>query len=171
MDFVDFLDLALDRAYLDDGAVQIFLSHATSDHDLVGQIKVAIGDTADVYCTEDDVKAGVNVHDKIRAQIRKSDLVVVLLTGLAADRIYLHQEIGAAKQAGKLVIPLVGNDVPHSSLGMLEGTEYIRIDPDSGDWLPRLRSRVEGIQRMEQSLAAALGVVLVIAGLLVLSRQ
>jgi hypothetical protein len=151
--------------------MQIFLSHATADRTMVAQVKAAVGTVATVYCTEDDVQAGVNVHTKIQERIRKSEFVIVLLTSRSADRIYLHQEIGLAKEAGKLIIPLVGNDVPASKLGLLEGTEYIQIDEPNSDWMPRLSRRVQGLVRDRVATDVALGIVLVVAGILLLSES
>jgi hypothetical protein len=128
--------------------VQIFLSHATSDSGLVAQVKTALSPLATVYCTEDDGQAGLNVHTKIQDQIRKSDFMIVLLSNNGAESIYLHQEIGFARSADKLIIPVVSVGVTSHKLGMLEGLEYIQID-DTDDWLARLSSRVDVLVRTE----------------------
>lgn len=134
--------------------MQIFLSHATSDHELVRQVKAAIGKLAIVYCTEDDVQAGSNVHTKIQGQIRKSELMIVLLSTDGAESIYLHQEIGFAKSEGKLIIPVVAAGLSSTRLGMLEGIEYIQID-DRADWLTRLSAHVEALVRASEEKAKA----------------
>jgi|GEM_PF-1694934 len=134
--------------------MQIFLSHSSADSDLVAQVKAAVRSLAAVYCTEDDVQAGINVHSKIQAQIRKSDLMIVLLSHNGAASPYLHQEIGFAKSAGKLIIPVVSTDVSARSLGMLEGIEYIQLDDDV-DWLTRLSIRVEAVVRTSEAKAKA----------------
>lgn len=134
--------------------MQIFLSHATSDGELVAQVKAAVGTLASVYCTEDDIQAGSNVHVKIQQQIRKSELMIVLLSNHGAESIYLHQEIGFARSAGKLIIPLVAPGLSSTRLGMLEGIEYIQID-EGADWLTRLSARVEGLVRASEAKAKA----------------
>ena len=128
--------------------MQIFLSHATSDSGLVAQVKTALSPLVTVYCTEDDGQAGVNVHTKIQEQIRKSDFMIVLLSNSGAESIYLHQEIGFARSADKLIIPVVSVGVTSHKLGMLEGLEYIQID-NTDDWLARLSSRVDMLVRAE----------------------
>lgn len=151
--------------------MQIFLSHASEDREIVAQVKTAVGSLATVYCTEDDVQAGVNVHMKIQKQIQKCDLMVVLLTTNGAESAYLHQEIGFAKKAGKLIIPVVSSGVSNHKLGMLEGIEYIKIDEDDDRWLSRLSVRVESLMVDSDTMTTvlAIGVLLVVVGVLVVS--
>jgi len=134
--------------------MQIFLSYATVDRSLVAQVKAAIGTRATVYCAEDDVRAGVNVHSKIQAALAKSDLVIALISDHGARSIYLHQETGFAKSSNKMIIPVVSANASQTSLGMLEGIEYIKLD-ENEDWLTRLSARVEPLVR-ENAQAAKL---------------
>ena len=88
--------------------MQLFLSHATADSELVGRIHTELTPLGTaVYLAEHDNQAGTNVHAKIVDALRASDLVIVLLTQAGFDSRYVQQEIGAALNAGKLVIPLV----------------------------------------------------------------
>ncbi len=134
--------------------MQIFLSHSSADSDLVAQVKAAVGSLAAVYCTEDDVQAGVNAHSKIQAQIRKSDLMIVLLSH-NGGRLSLPTSGDRLRQERrKLIIPVVSTDVSARSLGMLEGIEYIQLDDDV-DWLTRLSIRVEAVVRTSEAKAKA----------------
>jgi len=158
--------------------MQIFLSHATADRMLVEQIRSSIGSLATIYCTEFDNQAGVNVHEKILQKIRDSDLLVVLLTVNGLQSSYVHQEIGAAKSAGKLVVPIVAGGTGPGELGMLEGIEYISLDPSaSAEAISRLGERVlairaQGMREAEATREAMelLGVAIMIAGIVLLTR-
>ncbi|WP_459982148.1 toll/interleukin-1 receptor domain-containing protein [Nocardioides sp. AN3] len=109
--------------------MELFLSHATRDEQLVAEV-VSRLDAAGVqtYLAERDGRAGTNVHSKIEAAIRRSDLVIALLTEAGGSSSYVHQEIGYARRAGKLIIPVVTAGMADHGLGMLEGTEYIVVD-------------------------------------------
>jgi hypothetical protein len=127
--------------------VRIFLSHATADREVIAQVKLAVGSLATVYCTEDDNRAGVNVHKKVQREIDKSDFVIALLTKEAAVSSYVHHELGWAQKAGKLIIPVISGEVSPKDLAMLEGIEYINIDDSIRE-------------------AATVGIVLVVLGVL-----
>ena len=88
--------------------MELFLSHATVDGRLVGLITDRLEPLGvSVYTAEYDNQAGKNVHAKVAEAIPRCDLVVVLLTAAGYDSKYVHQEIGYARRAGKLTIPLV----------------------------------------------------------------
>jgi hypothetical protein len=123
---------------------------------VVAKVKAAVGSLATVYCTEDDVKAGVNVHEKIQDQIDKSAMVIGLYTANGADSIYLHEEIGYAKKAKKLILPVVASGVADQKLGMLQGIEQIRIDETAEDWMTRLTLRVRELVRADAKNNATL---------------
>lgn len=52
----------------------------------------------------------------------------MLLSKRGASAPYVHQEIGYARSAKKLIIPLVEPGVSASQLAMLQGLEYIPFD-------------------------------------------
>jgi hypothetical protein len=55
--------------------------------------------------------------------------MVVLLTTNGTESYAVHQEIGVAVGKNKLVIPLVEAGVAPSALVLLQGLEYIAVDP------------------------------------------
>lgn len=131
--------------------MELFLSHATSDAAIISEIRsrlAAVG--VGVYTAEHDVRAGHSVHDKIDQAIRRCDVMVVLLTKAGNDSSYVHQEIGFAKRAGKLIIPVVTPEVARAGLGMLEGIEYIVVDEnDPSSALHVLSGRIEQLARQK----------------------
>jgi hypothetical protein len=159
--------------------VKVFLSHSTSDRELVEDILGAVQPFAEVYCTEFDGKAGENVHEKIQQKIRESDLLVVLLTSVAIDSNYVHQEVGFAKGAGRLVVPIVATGIASDKLGMLQGIEYISLDSSaSAEAVSRLGKRIDDLRQKSlkaeaeatQDAMQLLGVVLAIAGIVFWTR-
>ena len=112
-------------------AFQAFLSHSTRDQALVDQIKervVAAG--VQLYLAEHDPHPGRLLSQKVQEAIDRSPAVVLLLTPNSYDSAFVHQEVGYAIKGRKIVIPLVDPLVPHEALAMLEGREYILLNPD-----------------------------------------
>ena len=149
--------------------MKLFLSHATVDAALVNLVTtrlVPLGVT--VYAAEYDNKAGADVHEKVRAEIRVCDLMVVLLTRAGHASVYVQQEIGFGLAEGKIVIPIVTPEVEKANLGMLADTEYIvynEIEPASG--LHLLSQRIEELSRQHIQLQKQREDFLFVGGLLV----
>jgi len=146
--------------------MELFLSHATADADLVGLITSRLEPLGVVvYAAEHDNQAGTNVHAKVADALRRCDLMVVLLTAAGYNSHYVHQEIGFAQRANKLTIPMVTSVAARRGLGMLEGIEYIQVDEDEpSEALQKLSHRVAHIkhsrqQRHDDLVVAALALV------------
>ena len=82
----------------------------------------------DLYLAEHDPQPGFSVADKVIAAIERSDAVVVLLTEAGATAPFVQQEIGAARHAAKLIVPIVQEGVDIRMLAMLSGLERINVD-------------------------------------------
>jgi hypothetical protein len=155
--------------------MEIFLSHATADTTIVDAIRSRLSPLGvAVYATEHDGQAGVNVHAKIQAAIRRCDLMTVLLTSRGNNSHYVHQEIGYAKRDKKLIIPLVTADVASGGIGMLEGIEYIVVDDtDPTDALHLLSKRIESIKirQADQDALVMAGLILVAIGIMLIAMN
>jgi hypothetical protein len=81
-----------------------------------------------LYLAEHDPQPGVNLAVKVGGAIVDSDAVIALLTKAAADSPYVQQEIGLAKGANKLIVPIVQVGVDPRALGILTGLERIEVD-------------------------------------------
>lgn len=133
---------------------RVFLSHSNEDADHVNRVKGQVAPLGvDLYAAEHDVQAGHNLEGKVLAAIRESDALVVLLTVDGAESAYVQQEVGAAKAAGTLVIPLVAVGVDRTRLGMLQGIEYIEFDPrQPEEAMDKLTLRLGKLLREKQNL-------------------
>lgn len=129
-----------------------FVSHSSRDSELVIALHErlhAVG--IELYLAEHDVRPGSALSAKVQSAIERSHTVIVLLTENAANSAYVQQEIGYALRCGRPVIPLVEARVSKDSLAMLEGCEYIPLDPsdpakafkDAEAYLERLKSQKE----------------------------
>lgn len=108
---------------------RLFLSHGSADRPVVETIRgqlMQLGIYA--YMHEHDGQAGVRVAEKIQKEIEASDGVIALITQNSKASPYVHQEIGFALRAERLIIPLVDPAVASESLAMLQGVEWIPFD-------------------------------------------
>ena len=127
--------------------MRIFLSHSSRDRaqcEALKETAEAMG--IEAYLAEHDVQPGTNLAEKIKREIVRSDAIVVLLSDNGAEAPYVHQEIGVAVNAKKVVVPLVAPGVHEDRLAMLKGVEYIPFDlqaPDEGH--ARLKVALQGL--------------------------
>lgn len=108
---------------------RIFLSHSTQDRRLCEWLRdSAAGVGVSLYLAEHDVRPGEHLAKTITKAIRDSVAVVVLITTNSVNAPYVHQEVGIALEANKVVIPLVQPGIDSSRLAMLQGLKYIEFD-------------------------------------------
>lgn len=137
--------------------LRVFFSHSSQDADWVQRVGAqATAAGVEVYLAEHDVSPGRQLSEKVTEAIESSDAVIVLLSKNSLASIYVQQEIGVAHHAGKLVIPILMGEVVGTDLGILNGREYILLDPAMPhDGLSRLSSALtQLIERQRQQLEA-----------------
>src|SRR5260370_20587028 len=106
-----------------------FLSHSMKDQavvELLRQQIVALG--VDLYLAEHDPQPGKPLADKVIEAIHRTDAMVVLLTEAGAAAPFVQQEIGVARGARKLIVPIVQEGIDGNVLAMLAGVERIAVD-------------------------------------------
>jgi hypothetical protein len=111
---------------------RVFISHSAADKAVVDILDAharAVG--FETYLYERETEGGRAVSEKVQEAIGKCDAVVALLTEASATSAYVHQEIGYALGQNKLVLPLVDRGLHTPPVAMLQGTEYIPLDPAS----------------------------------------
>jgi len=149
----------------------VFISHSTKDLDIVYELAKWLRlNGIIVHVAELQTQAGKLLHQKIAGLIELSDCVLAILTVGGARSEWVNQEIGWAKRAGKLVVPIVEEGVEVK--GFLASSEYIsfnRRDPFDAvtravEYLRTLAVRKE----QEERGRAILGGLLFLFGLLAL---
>jgi hypothetical protein len=112
--------------------MKIFISYSTADLALVRDIANYIKPHAEVYYWAETKVPGQADWPTIFRWIEQSDLVLVVITERTLSRaMSVGQEIGYAKDKGKIVIPLITPYVNDGELGCLRGIIYQRIQPDN----------------------------------------
>lgn len=111
------------------GGRRLFISHSNADAKVVEWIAAQVRALGVIpYLAEEDVRPGTLLAAKVRAEIDRSDAVLVLLTQNGASSKYVQQEIGAANQAGKPILAFVEAGAELGDLAMLAGVEYVVFD-------------------------------------------
>lgn len=146
-----------------------FLSHSSGDAALVNALRKNVaGLGIEIYLAEHDVRPGIELSTKIQREIEKSDAVIVLLTHSGADSAYVQQEIGYAFRSRNPVIALVERGLSPKKLAMVNGKEYIELDPDHPDAaLEKTRIYLEKLMGKKDLVDAAMAG-LIVAGLIYL---
>ncbi len=137
--------------------MKVFISYSVQDLKLVEFIAEQIKPHAEaVYWSRDRVP-GQDAWATIHGWIDASGCVIAVLTDNVVQRgEAVHQEIGYAKGKGKMVIPLVGPDVPRDRLGSLHGITYLPLDSDRfPDAMNRLKETLAGLAKNRQQQAWA----------------
>ncbi|MHB8105707.1 MAG: toll/interleukin-1 receptor domain-containing protein, partial [Dehalococcoidales bacterium] len=74
-------------------------------------------------------QAGTLLAGKVSNAIEQSNCVIAFLTQDGARSNWVNQEIGYAKRAGKIVIPVAEEGVPQT--GFVQGVEYIPFNREN----------------------------------------
>jgi hypothetical protein len=112
-------------------AYTVFVSYAAEDRPYVDAIRAAARPLGiAVYSYDQDLKPGENLPAKLVSNIASSDAVVAILTARGAASQAVNQEIGAARSAGKPIIPLFEKGVDPAKFTLLQGIEHDILDRD-----------------------------------------
>lgn len=112
--------------------VDIFLSHSFQDKNIVNKLRETFSNgELECYVADEDRKYGKSLPDKIMKALDECQIVIVILTKKAETSASVNQEIGYAKKARKLIIPMMEEGVLPSLL--LQGLEYIKFNEETID--------------------------------------
>ncbi len=110
--------------------MKVFISYSVNDIAIVRKIAEEIRPHAEPYYWDQNKSPGEEAWKTIFSWIDSSDCVIAVITDKVIARgEAVNQEIGYAKKAGKLVIPLVASGVDSGRLGFLAGVTWISFDP------------------------------------------
>lgn len=154
---------------------KVFLSHSMgeADRDLVAQLAGVIqSHGVECYIASRDYQPGHALPEKIGANLRASDSLVVLLTTGGVHRPWVNQEIGYAQGIRKLVIPVV--EVGVEPDGFLTGIEQVQLDRSNpANGLEILGTYLAGLRQKKETteLVIATAVVAALIVIIVLSNE
>jgi len=153
-------------------AFKVFISHSTTDMGIVWELyRWLCQNGIWAYVAEFYPEPGIQLPDKIAREIDNSDCLLAFLTVDGNRSEFVHQEIGYARKAGKLIVPVVEEGLVKPK-GFLEGMEYIpfrRYDPVDAINRTAYYLREKAVRKEEEERSRAiLGAIAFVIGLLAL---
>lgn len=145
--------------------LSVFISHSVGPVEIpiVNHLSAALyGAGVGAYLAFYDRQPGVQLSEKVKANIDASDILLALITKKGADSTWVQHEVGFAIGRGKKVISFVEKGVKPGA--MLQGVEYFEFDPSAREgsvenmasYLAWLKSQKElAIAQQEAALAQA----------------
>lgn len=121
-----------------------------------------------VYYWDKNQQPGQDSWHSIYNWIDRSDIVIAVMTDRTVSRaMSVGNEIGYAKKADKIIVPLVSHKVKETDLGCLKGITYVRIDQrDMNPALNTIKRYISSLKAKQQKdLQRAL---LIIGGILLI---
>lgn len=117
---------------------RVFVSHIHEDESVAMPLQDIIRDelkldSADVFCSADptQIKGGEPWFDKIRNALETCDVLVLLLSGRAQRRAWVHFEAGAVWMRNKPVIPVCfGNSSKRRLMQPYTGMQALDLPTD-----------------------------------------
>jgi hypothetical protein len=86
---------------------RVFVSHATPDKWVATVLCEKIDGAGALSFRDDrDIEGGDDIPDRLRAEIKRADELLVLLTPISVNRPWVLLEIGAAWEADKRIVPI-----------------------------------------------------------------
>jgi nucleoside 2-deoxyribosyltransferase len=149
---------------------RVFISHSAADRAALAAVwQGALAAGVHPYIYEHDERPGTMVADKLQAEIRGSDAVILLLTKQSVVSPYVQQEIGYALAHRKPVLPLVELGVAEDKLAMLKGVEWMAFDPtDPSSALQTIAGELGRLRSQKQNQEDLLVVVGLVAAMVLL---
>ena len=108
-------------------AFKVFISHSTSDKDLVDLLRAVLERIGiQTIVAMDELQPGNRLTSKVEKLMDESDCVVVLMTRHGTRSQWVQNEVGIAVGKEKPIVPLVEKGVQVG--GILHDLEYIEFD-------------------------------------------
>lgn len=150
---------------------KVFISHSTADLNIVQQFHYWMQvNGIDAFLAELYPQAGNLLSQKISGAIEQCDCVIAFLTQDGTRSQWVHQEIGYAHKAGKLIIPIVEEGVP--TTGFVKDVEYISFRKDNPtDAINKVTQYLVKLKTNKEENEMALAGLLILLGLFALSAS
>ena len=155
-------------------AFKVFISHSTSDLGPVYQFKYWLTTNAiQTYVAELYPQPGVELPIKIANAINWSDCVIAIMTKDGDRSAWVNQEIGYAKRADKLIVPVVEDGIDLK--GFLTGLEYVTFRRESPELavskVTNYLVKVKATKEQQENLKAGFMLLFAIFALAAISQK
>lgn len=150
-------------------AFRVFISHSTADLGLVYQLKYWLeANGIETYLAEAHPQPGISLSEKVSNAIDQSNCVIAVLTRDGTRSQWVNQEIGYAKKAGRIVVPLVEQGVPHT--GFVQDVEYVSFSRGNPtDAINRIVASLAQLKADKEAQDKMIAGFLILLGLLALA--
>ena len=147
-------------------AFRVFISHSTGDMALVFELRYWLQiNEMEPYVAEIYPQPGVQLSEQVLQALQISDCVIVLWTKDGARSQWVNQEVAAARQAARRIIPIVEEGI--TPQGVLNGIEYIPYSPSRPvEAVNRAVKVIHGLALDKTSREKTTAAVLLVLGLL-----
>jgi hypothetical protein len=124
----------------------------------------------ETYLAEAYPQPGTSLSGKISNAIDQSNCVIAVFTRDGVRSQWVNQEIGYAKKAAKIVIPIVEEGVPHN--GFVQGIEYVPFSRENPtDAISRIIERLAQLKANKETQEKIIAGFLILLGLLALAAS
>ncbi|MCK4732005.1 MAG: toll/interleukin-1 receptor domain-containing protein [Methanophagales archaeon] len=114
----------------DRGTLHVFLSYAVADKEYAHKLHKLLSQQPNLHIfTTEALSAGEDWTSKLKDELSKCDVFVVLLSPNAIESSWVLSELGAAWALDKLIIPVVTELKVSSKIPVqLKGTHFVEIE-------------------------------------------
>lgn len=150
---------------------KVFISHSTADLGLVQQLQYWLQvNGIETYLADLYPQPGINLAATISKAIEDSNCVIAVLTQDGTRSQWVHQEIGYANRARKLIIPIVEIGVPPT--GFIQGIHYIPFSKENPtEAVNSIVTYIKKLKTDKESQEIMMAGLLILIGLLALASS
>jgi hypothetical protein len=131
--------------------LRVFLSYAAADRAYAHQVRSLLSQRPDVYVfTTETLSAGENWQAKLKDELSRCDLFVVLFSPNSLESKWVLHELGAAWAIGKPIIPIVTHPEVSAQIPVALSQEQLVEMKDLGK--PEVMNRI--LERYEETEAS-----------------
>jgi hypothetical protein len=136
-----------------------FISHHSSQYDAAKAVKAALADAGiDGWLALDDIEPGATFDTAIVEQVKRSDLVILLLCAQSDQSRHVKRELMIADDAGKPIFPVRTEAIEANGLAYwLKDYQWIDWIDRKGDGIDRLIAAIGRRTGAEVQLRACCG--------------
>jgi hypothetical protein len=133
--------------------MKIFISYASQDKDLVGELKRCLEDlcAVDVFVAHDDISVSAEWMDVILSNIDSCSVFIPFITPSFFESEWTDQETGYALAKGAKIIPINAGGLPY---GFIKKWQALQLKDVPGACIVIIESLIEDSRLTERTLEA-----------------